>query len=137
MSLKKKRPTWIPVVTGLIRREEQVLLGRRPEGHSLAGLWEFPGGKIELGETPQEALVRELNEELGIVAEVGPLKLSATHSYNGTGIVLLFFEIRFWKGELRSVHHEELKWVAGKELRGLPLPEANLIILDQLIQVLE
>ena len=62
----KKRPHWIPVVAGLIRRKDSFLLGLRPTGHSLPGVWEFPGGKIELGESPEEALKRELREELGI-----------------------------------------------------------------------
>ncbi len=137
MALTKKRPTWIPVATGLIRREGKVLLGRRPEGHSLAGLWEFPGGKIEIGETPEQALQRELSEELGIDATVGPLRLSATHSYNGTGIVLLFFEVRYWKGEVKPVHHGELQWVDPKDLSKLTLPEANIKVLDRILKVLD
>jgi 8-oxo-dGTP diphosphatase len=137
MALKKKRPTWIPVATALIRREGKILLGRRPEGNSLAGYWEFPGGKIEMGESPEEALQRELQEELGIEAVVGPLRLSATHSYNGTGIVLLFFEVQYWKGEVKAVHHGELQWVKPEELKNLSLPDANVKVLDKILQVLD
>lgn len=134
MALKKNH--WIPVVTAVISREGKLLVGRRPEGQSLPGLWEFPGGKIEMGESPEEALKRELKEELGIDAEVGELILATTHNYGQTGIILLFFHVHFWKGELRSVHHTELKWAPPHELKHWPLPEANRKILDRLMSVL-
>ena len=73
--MTSKKPTWIPVATGILRKGSLVLVGQRPEGHTLAGQWEFPGGKIELGEQPKEALQRELFEELGIKAEIGDLHL--------------------------------------------------------------
>jgi len=123
--MNAKRPTWIPVVTGVLRKGPLVLVGKRPEGHTLAGQWEFPGGKIELGEQPRDALSRELREELGILAEIGDLKLTWTHSYPEVGILLLFFEVLFWKGEPKPVHHTELKWVTFKELETLDIPEAN------------
>ncbi len=132
-----RRATWIPVVTGLIQREGKVLVGQRPEGQTLPGVWEFPGGKIELGESPEEALERELREELGIVADIGPLALAATHRYGLTGIVLLFFRIDFWKGELKPVHHTELKWVRPSELAKLKLPEANTIILPRILSLID
>lgn len=131
MSLK--RPTWIPVVTGLIRKGNKVLVGQRPVGHSLAGQWEFPGGKIERGEAPEEALARELREELAIDAEIGALKLASTHFYGDTGIMILFYEVLFWKGELKTVHHMELRWIEPQELKTLPIPEANRKILDRII----
>lgn len=129
-----KRPTWIPVVTGLIRKNGKVLVGQRPLGHSLAGQWEFPGGKIEKGESPEAALIRELNEELGIEAEVGTLKLAGTHSYGDTGIIVLFFEVLFWKGEPKAKHHMDLRWVDPDELQDLAIPEANKKILPRLIE---
>ena len=132
-----KRPTWIPVVTGLLRKGNKVLVGQRPVGHSLAGQWEFPGGKIEKGESPEQALVRELQEELAIEAEVGTLKLASTHSYGDTGIVILFYEVLFWKGEPKTVHHMELRWVTKEELRLLPIPEANKKILERIIEKIE
>lgn len=131
-----KRPTWIPVVTGLIRKGDKILVGQRPVGHSLAGQWEFPGGKIEKNESPEQALARELQEELGIEAVVGDLKLASTHSYGDTGIVILFYEVHFWKGEPKTVHHMELRWVLPSELHRLAIPDANKRILDRIIACL-
>ena len=131
-----KRPVWIPVVTGLIRKGDKVLVGQRPVGNTLAGHWEFPGGKIEKNESPEEALIRELREELGIEAEVGELKLASTHSYGDTGIVILFYEILFWKGEPKNVHHMELRWITPGELKDLSIPDANRRILDRIEQAL-
>lgn len=127
-----KRPTWIPVVTGLIRKGDKVLVGQRPVGNSLAGNWEFPGGKIERNESPEQALARELNEELGIEAEIGTLKLASTHTFSETGIIILFYEVLFWKGVPKAVHHMELKWVTPNELRDLSIPDANRRILDRI-----
>lgn len=132
----KKRATWIPVVAGLMRRQGKVLVGQRPQGGSLAGAWEFPGGKIELGESPEIALARELKEELGIDAEIGPLKFAASHTYGKTGILFLFFEVKFWKGQIKTQQHLDLKWVTTKELGQLELPEANSKFLDQIVAVL-
>ncbi len=132
-----KRPHWIPVVTGVIRRGSTVLVGQRPEGHTLAGQWEFPGGKVELGEQPHQALKRELFEELGIDADIGELKLTWTHSYPDVGILLLFFEVLFWKGEPKSIHHTELKWVTFQELQGLDIPEANRKLLPVIRKFIE
>lgn len=132
----KKRNVWIPVVAGLIRRQGKVLVGQRPEGASLARTWEFPGGKIELGESPEIALARELKEELGIEAEIGPLKFAASHTYGKTGILFLFFEVKYWKGQIKTQQHLDLKWVSPKELGSLELPEANSKFLDKILEVL-
>lgn len=134
--MSQKRPIWIPVVTGLIRKGSKILVGQRPLGHTLAGQWEFPGGKIERNESPEEALIRELREELGIDAEVGDLKLSCTHTFGDTGIVILFFEVLFWKGEPKAVHHMDLKWIEPEEMQTLPIPDANRRILHRIIQIL-
>ena len=131
-----KRPTWIPVVTGILRKGGKILVGQRPVGHTLAGHWEFPGGKIERNESPEVALARELQEELGIEAEVGKLMLASTHSYGDTGIVILFYEVLFWKGEPKAVHHMELKWVEPSELKTLTLPDANRKIIDRILGLL-
>lgn len=132
----KKRNVWIPVVAGLMRRQGKVLVGQRPQGASLAGTWEFPGGKIELGESPEFALARELKEELGIEAEIGPLKFAATHTYGKTGILFLFFEVKYWKGQIKTQQHPDLRWVTPKELSQLELPEANSKFLKDILNVL-
>lgn len=126
------KKNWIPVSAGLLKKDNMILVGQRPENHTLAGLWEFPGGKIELGETPEQALVRELNEELGIVAEVGELKIACTHSYSDVGIIILFYEVLFWKGEPKTKHHLNLKWIKPSELPGMKIPDANRKNLDRI-----
>lgn len=134
--MKHNRPHWIPVVTALIRNHGRVLLGKRPKGNSLADQWEFPGGKIELGESPEEALQRELREELSIEAEIGQLVLANTHSYGDRGVLLLFYDVHFWKGEPRNEHHQSLMWADPAQLKELDIPEANRRILPILMQIL-
>jgi 8-oxo-dGTP diphosphatase len=134
---KHKRHPWLPVVAGIIRREKTVLLGLRPESGNLAGMWEFPGGKIELGEQPDVALARELKEELNIDVEVGPLRFAATHNYGEIGVLLLFYEINFWKGQPVAAHHTELKWVSIDDLAKVQLPEANRNVLDRITELLK
>lgn len=133
---RTKKPHWIPVVAGFLRKDGKILVGQRPENHSLAGQWEFPGGKIEPGETPEEALARELSEELGIEARIGELKLACTHSYGDVGILILFYEVNFWKGEPKAMHHMMLDWIYPSELKDRNIPEANRKILDRLYKAL-
>lgn len=133
---KLRKGHWIPVVAGFLRKDQMILVGQRPENHSLAGQWEFPGGKIENGETPEQALARELNEELGIEADVGELKLACTHSYGDVGILILFYEIRYWKGEPRAKHHMMLEWIRPEELETRNIPEANRKILNKIYRAL-
>ena len=130
--MKSRKRNWIPVVTALLHKDGRLLLGRRPKG-SLQGQWEFPGGKIELGETPEEALKRELIEELGIEAEIGGLRFATTHTYGDRGVLLLFYDVNFWKGEPKSQHHTELKWVPPDEVRQFEIPEANRKVLDRIL----
>lgn len=122
---QRVKKNWIPVSAGILKKDNLILVGQRPENHTLAGLWEFPGGKIELGESPEQALARELNEELGIEAEVGELKIACTHSYSDVGIIILFYEILFWKGEPKTKHHINLQWVKPSELPNMKIPDAN------------
>lgn len=134
---KRRRSVWIPVVTGLIRKDGKILLGLRPVGESLAGAWEFPGGKIEQGETPEEALKRELQEEVGIDAEIGDLRIVHTHSYGERGVLLLFYDVHYWKGEPKSVYHEDLRWADADELEKIQIPEANRKILTKLVDIIK
>lgn len=131
-----KKIQWIPVVAGFLKKDGRILVGQRPENNSLAGLWEFPGGKIELGESPEEALARELSEELGIEANIGELKLSVTHSYNDVGIVILFYEVLYWKGEPKAKHHLMLEWIYPEELKERSIPDANKKVLEKIFKVL-
>lgn len=139
MALKQKRPKviWIPVVAGILRKGPLVLVGQRPNNHSLAGQWEFPGGKIELGETPEVALTRELKEEIGIDAQVGNLRLALTHSYEDTGILILFYDVPYWKGEPKPIHHSQIEWIYPEELKIRPIPEANRKLLDRILNILK
>lgn len=131
------KKNWIPVSAGILIKDNTILVGQRPENHTLAGLWEFPGGKIELGESPEQALARELNEELGIEANVGDLKIACTHSYSDVGIIILFYEVLFWKGEPKTKHHINLKWVKPSELPKMNIPDANRKNLDRIYKAFQ
>jgi 8-oxo-dGTP diphosphatase len=132
-----KKTHWIPVVAGFLKKGDLILVGQRPDNHSLAGQWEFPGGKIESGESPEKALARELNEELGIDAEIGDLKLACTHNYGDVNILILFFEVLYWKGEPKAKHHVGLEWIKPRDLPDRNIPEANRKILDRIYKALE
>lgn len=112
----------------LIDGEGRVLLAQRPEGKSMAGLWEFPGGKVEEGETPEAALIRELHEELGIETWqscLAPLCF-ASHSYEKFHLLMLLFACRKWDGIPQSREGQALKWVRAKDLRDYPMPPADI-----------
>lgn len=136
MKSKTRRPQWIPVVAGFLKKGNQILVGQRPENNSLAGQWEFPGGKIESGESPEIALKRELFEELGIEAEIGQLKFSCTHTFGDVNILILFYEVLYWKGEVKAKHHMMLEWIHPEELKQRSIPEANRKTLDRIFAAL-
>ena len=112
----------------LIDVDGRVLLAQRPEGKSMAGLWEFPGGKIEPGETPEAALIRELQEELGIgtwASCLAPLTF-ASHSYEDFHLLMPLFACRKWDGIPRAQEGQTLKWVRPQDLRDFPMPPADI-----------
>ena len=111
----------------LIDADGRVLLAQRPEGKSMAGLWEFPGGKVEPGETPEAALIRELHEELGIdtwASCLAPLTF-ASHSYPDFHLLMPLFACRRWQGLPTPREGQTLAWVAPNRLRDYPMPPAD------------
>ena len=128
----------------LIDRDGRVLLAQRPKGKPMAGLWEFPGGKIEPGETPETALMRELDEELGInTAEscLAPLSF-ASHSYGPSAyqpafhLLMMLYICRRWQGRPQPIEGSTLKWVRPQQLRDYPMPEADIPLIATLQDLL-
>lgn len=118
----------------LIDPDGRVLLTRRPEGKSMAGLWEFPGGKVEPGETPEAALIRELDEELGVDTRescLAPLTF-ASHAYEGFHLLMPLFACRKWTGIPRPREGQALAWVAPGALRDYPMPPADIPLIPVL-----
>ena len=118
----------------LIDVDGRVLLGQRPEGKSMAGLWEFPGGKVEEGETPEAALIRELHEELGIntwESCLAPLTF-ASHSYENFHLLMPLFACRKWDGIPQSKENQALKWVQARDLNKYPMPAADISLIPSL-----
>jgi 8-oxo-dGTP diphosphatase len=122
----------------LIDVDGRVLLAQRPEGKSMAGLWEFPGGKIEPNETPEAALIRELEEELGISTWqscLAPLTF-ASHSYDRFHLLMPLFACRKWEGTPQPRENQALKWVRPNDLRSYPMPQADIPLVAMLRDLL-
>jgi 8-oxo-dGTP diphosphatase len=122
----------------LIDADGRILLAQRPEGKALAGLWEFPGGKVEPGETPEACLIREMEEELGITTKVAclaPLTF-ASHTYADFHLLMPVFVCRKWEGIARGKEQQALRWVRPAELRGIPMPPADLPLIPVLRDLL-
>ena len=115
----------VVVAAAVIIRDDRVLLTRRAEGQHLAGLWEFPGGKLEDGESPEEALVRECQEECGIEVEVVEILDVTHHRYPDKDVLLLFYRCKLRTGEVRHLQVADHAWVAPEELDDYPLPPAD------------
>lgn len=119
--------TVLVAAVALIDPDGRVLLAQRPAGKSMAGLWEFPGGKVEADETPEVALIRELQEELGIdtwASCLAPLTF-ASHSYDDFHLLMPLFACRKWQGVPQSRENQALKWVRANQLHDYPMPAAD------------
>lgn len=125
------------VAVALFDEDNRVLIAQRPEGKALAGLWEFPGGKVDAGERPEQALIRELHEELGIIVKeecLAPLTF-ASHAYPDFHLLMPLYVCRRWQGFVRSREGQALKWVRTKELRDYPMPPADEPLIPPLIEL--
>ena len=126
------------VAVALIDADGRVLLARRPEGKPMAGLWEFPGGKVEAGETPEAALIRELDEELSIdVSEscLAPFTF-ASHGYDDFHLLMPLYVCRVWDGIVRPREGQQTKWVRPNQLRDYPMPPADRPLVAMLEELL-
>lgn len=115
------------VACALVDEDNRVLIARRPEGRHMAGLWEFPGGKIEPGELPEQALIRELSEELGIDVTqscLAPLTF-ASHAYNEFHLLMPLYVCRQWDGEVEALDGQQLAWVRPNRLSDYDMPPAD------------
>jgi 8-oxo-dGTP diphosphatase len=122
----------------LIDADHRVLVAQRPPGKQLAGLWEFPGGKVEPGERPEETLIRELDEELGIAVQeacLAPLTF-ASHPYESFHLLMPLYACRRWDGFVRAREGQALKWLRPQALRDLPMPPADEPLIPALIDLL-
>ena len=122
----------------LIDPDGRVLIAQRPPGKSMAGLWEFPGGKVEPGERPEQCLIRELEEELGIVVKeecLAPLTF-ASHSYPDFHLLMPLYVCRRWQGIVEAREQQALKWVRPNELRNYPMPPADEPLISHLTTLL-
>ena len=133
-----EKPILLVAACALIDADGRILLAQRPEGKSMAGLWEFPGGKVEAGETPEETLIRELHEELGIETKVeclAPLTF-ASHSYERFHLLMPLYVCRRYQGTPRSREGQALKWVRPRNLRDYDMPPADEPLIPFLIDLL-
>ena len=124
----------IVAACALIDADGRVLIAERPPGKAMAGLWEFPGGKVEAGETPEQTLIRELLEELGIVVReacLAPLTF-ASHAYADFHLLMPLYVCRRWEGTVTARHHVRLAWVRPNKLRDYPMPAADLPLIAHL-----
>lgn len=121
------KPMVLVAAAALIDSDGRVLIARRPEGKQLAGLWEFPGGKVEPGETPEECLIRELEEELGIGVTHACLApfVFASHGYESFHLMMPLYLCRRWDGVVTAREHSALAWVKPAKLSDYPMPPAD------------
>ncbi len=126
------------VAAALVDPDGRVLIAQRPEGKNMAGLWEFPGGKIENGERPEEAMIRELREELDIAVKepcLAPFTF-ASHTYGAFHLLMPLYICRRWEGTPRPLAHAALKWVRPRDMATYPMPAADLPLIPMLRDLL-
>ena len=126
------------VAAALVDADDRVLIAQRPEGKALAGLWEFPGGKVDADERPEDALIRELREELGILVKpacLAPLTF-ASHAYEDFHLLMPLYVCRRWEGSVTAREHSALKWVRPRDLNQYPMPPADLPLIPMLRDLL-
>ena len=126
------------VAAALIDSDDRVLIAQRPPGKQLAGLWEFPGGKIDAGERPEASLIRELHEELGITVKedcLAPLTF-ASHAYEEFHLLMPLYICRRWEGIVAAREGQAIKWVRARELRDYSMPPADAPLIPPLIDLL-
>jgi len=132
------RPLLLVAAVALIDQDGRVLVTQRPPGKPMAGLWEFPGGKLEPGEQPEACLIRELGEELGVVTEaacLAPLTF-ASHAYAGFHLLMPLWVCRVWQGQPAGREGQALRWLRPKALRELAMPPADLPLIPHLEELL-
>ena len=132
------KPVVLVAAVALVDTENRVLIAQRPAGKSMAGLWEFPGGKVEPGETPEAALVRELREELGIdvcLSCIAPFNF-ASHSYETFHLLMPLYLCRTWEGTVAPRENQKVEWVRALHLSRYPMPPADLPLIPWLRDLL-
>ena len=130
--------TILVVACALVDADGRVLLAQRPEGKTMAGLWEFPGGKVEAGELPEQCLIRELKEELSITVRepcLAPLTF-ASHSYPDFHLLMPLFVCRRWEGTVTALEGQQLAWVKPNRLRDYDMPPADVPLVSHLMALL-
>jgi 8-oxo-dGTP diphosphatase len=128
----------IVAACALVDADGRVLIGERPPGKAMAGLWEFPGGKVESGERPEDTLIRELSEELGIVVNeacLAPLTF-ASHAYPDFHLLMPLYVCRRWEGQAKARHHTRIAWVRPNKLRDYAMPPADEPLISHLTTLL-
>jgi len=126
------------VSIALIDADRRVLIAKRPKGKSMSGLWEFPGGKVENNETPENALIRELDEELGICVKqacLAPLSF-VSHAYDNFHLLMPLYVCRKWQGNVQAIEHAELKWVKPNRLHEVDMMPADKPLIAHLCDLL-